>query len=1343
MGNAYFEKFGRLISHYKYSHSHFIRTAVILFCAGSFIFSSFSIPEKQVQAASWYDSDWQYRKEITVDNSGNANVLSNYQVKVTLNDTNFDFTKANSDGSDIRFSDADAVSLIDYWIDYYDSVGETAIIWSKVPSIPASTTKTIYMYYGNANASDAGDGLETFEAGGFDGFESRNTGSLDGVDSAFWGEYASNPVLNTTSKDGFSSVFKDGDTYHMYYSWDTALHATSSDGLSWTVDSEHNPILSPTVAWETTNVGVPMVWKEDTVWYMLYRGGTPNKIGLATSSDGVSWTKYASNPVLSGTSGQWDDAALDPWGVMKVGSLYYMWYSTISGTRAVGLATSTDLIHWTKDANNPIFTGGRFCIFPFKYGDYYYMLVPHYTVSSDKAQIELYRDTSPTFYPASREFIRNAINFGAAAAWNDSDQDTPVVLTDDIYRNSFNLTNNQIWTYFAGSPNGTDTWYTGLTIETDFVSALSRVAPFWTGAGSGGTVTVVDTPIRHGSRSIRQSDTSAIAGTQFYTSSFVPKTTGVIGAWMRRSNTTGGGFDAYLYSGDTIGAVAGLGATYFHYWDGSFHNTAVTYTADTWYLVTLEFNTDLDKYNFVVYDTNYNEIVRQDDISRAVGAINKITFTTDSAVQTSGYLDDFRLRQYSLPEPSTSVGAEVALTPPTVTAQAADNITATSASLHGTIEDVGTQNATVRGFKYYQSSDCTGAINDLSQNGDYGTGAFSLSQSSLSVNTQYSYKPYATNISGSAYGACVAFYTLANVPSAPTVNTPAATSLKITVNQNSNPAGTTYAIYETSTTQYIQANGSLGASAVWQDYTTWGGASGVTNTGLSPNVQYTFEVKAKNSNDTETSFSTTASKYTLANVPSAPTVTLTSATSLTAIINQNSNPAGTTYAIYETSTTQYIQANGTLGASAVWQDYTTWGGALGIVNTGLSANTQYILEVKARNADSTETAYSTTAAKYTSASNPGSATATAQSASSIQVDWTSGGAQSKFNVYRNGLSGSGTLVHSANDLTYSDTGLSASTDYTYYVYSVNGDNVENSNYVSATAATQATPSSDSPTPEPSSTPTPSTATSTPTATPTSTPTSSSSSSSASTTTSSPSPSSSTSTTSSTRPDTTSPIAALGILQDPLTLVTSKSVTFDASSSTDNILITLLEWNFGDGSTSNLSKVNHVYKNPGRYTVTLTVYDKAGNKSKSTQIIDIRPSAPSITDITAKNDSLLIDGTSDPNTIVFLTIHSDPYTTQVLADDEGNWSCRLANASEILGQGSHTVLAHASIKLASNLELEGDESKTYDFNMSVDNGNIEIEKQKTRIWQYVSFGFIALVFVLGFIIYSNRRKKVRR
>jgi len=110
---------------------------------------------------------WAYYKEITVkENSGKT--LTDYQVLVELNSANFDFSKAKSDGSDIRFS-LNGEEL-NYWIEEWNLYAKKAKIWVKVPHIPANGEVKIKMYYGNPSASAVSNGDTVFEF--FDDFES-------------------------------------------------------------------------------------------------------------------------------------------------------------------------------------------------------------------------------------------------------------------------------------------------------------------------------------------------------------------------------------------------------------------------------------------------------------------------------------------------------------------------------------------------------------------------------------------------------------------------------------------------------------------------------------------------------------------------------------------------------------------------------------------------------------------------------------------------------------------------------------------------------------------------------------------------------------------------------------------------------------------------------------------------------------------------------------------------------------------------------------------------------------------------------------------------------------------
>jgi hypothetical protein len=263
---------------------------------------------------------------------------------------------------------------------------------------------------------------------------------------------------------------------------------------------------------------------------------------------------------------------------------------------------------------------------------------------------------------------------------------------------------------------------------------------------------------------------------------------------------------------------------------------------------------------------------------------------------------------------------------PTVTSSAATSIGTTTATLNGNVTSDGGATITERGFVYKTSSGVTIADNKTTVSGT--TGSYSLGLSSLGVNVEYFFKAYAINSVNTTLSSELSFWTLANTPSAPTVNGATTSSLDVTINGNGNPASTEFAIHE-SAGSYVQTDGSLGGSPVWQTATAWGTK---TVTGLDAGTTYTFAVKARNGANVETDFGDSASDTTQTSGCTPPTITSTTPGNLTC--NGSANGSIT------------VAASGGDGAAAL--EYSKDNGAtwqLGNAFTGLSAST-YQIRVK-------------------------------------------------------------------------------------------------------------------------------------------------------------------------------------------------------------------------------------------------------------------------------------------------------------------------------------------------------------------------------------------------------------
>jgi len=113
---------------------------------------------------------YKYRRTITIKERSGKD-LTDYQVKIEIIGDDPIFAHARSAGEDIRFCYHLEEDMIPHWIEKFDPTNKEAIIWVKVPKIPANSEIKIYMYYGNLEVASASDGEATFVF--FDDFEGK------------------------------------------------------------------------------------------------------------------------------------------------------------------------------------------------------------------------------------------------------------------------------------------------------------------------------------------------------------------------------------------------------------------------------------------------------------------------------------------------------------------------------------------------------------------------------------------------------------------------------------------------------------------------------------------------------------------------------------------------------------------------------------------------------------------------------------------------------------------------------------------------------------------------------------------------------------------------------------------------------------------------------------------------------------------------------------------------------------------------------------------------------------------------------------------------------------------
>ncbi len=239
--------------------------------------------------------------------------------------------------------------------------------WTRSPVTPALPHSAIN---GTFDRNGVGDETVVFTGMGYlmwfggrsGGAMKTKIGFASSPDGIAWTRFPGNPTLQGTPGQWDSSavtsphVILDGITFRMWYQGTNGTgtyrigYAESSDGLAW-MKSTSNPVLNPGTAGQFDAAGVlmPAVIRDGGIYRMWYVGldsagpAGRYRIGFAQSADGISWTKYAGNPVLGlGPAGAFDETGVLSPCVLKNGSTFEMWYTgrDAAGRLRIGSATN-------------------------------------------------------------------------------------------------------------------------------------------------------------------------------------------------------------------------------------------------------------------------------------------------------------------------------------------------------------------------------------------------------------------------------------------------------------------------------------------------------------------------------------------------------------------------------------------------------------------------------------------------------------------------------------------------------------------------------------------------------------------------------------------------------------------------------------------------------------------------------------------------------------------------------------------------------------------------------------------------------------------------------------------
>ena len=252
---------------------------------------------------------------------------------------------------------------------------------------------------------------------------------------------------------------------------------------------------------------------------------------------------------------------------------------------------------------------------------------------------------------------------------------SPALENQPYWIESYNSSFATVWVKFNSIPTGDSTWY---LCYGNFSATSAQSAPgdifikyegFESGTvgvftNSGGqTATVQTSTVKEGTYALKLTDTSSSGNGARYSpaNTFWDQWQRKIEVWMRSETTsTGTGtISTYLTKNGYERCTCNIiDDGRFSYWNGSTTYFG-TSKKNTWYK--FQFRLGSSNWGFSVFDTNYKELYRYDNLSYGSSSItytDVCLFSSNGAVGDS-YFDGVRTCQYAIPEPTVSAWGNI------------------------------------------------------------------------------------------------------------------------------------------------------------------------------------------------------------------------------------------------------------------------------------------------------------------------------------------------------------------------------------------------------------------------------------------------------------------------------------------------------------------------------------------------------------------------------------------------------------------------------------------------------------------------------------------------------------